>query len=255
MRPLKFDFPGGHSIQLYPDGAIAELLYTARFEKREISGALSAIKPGMKVIDVGANIGLYSILANQIVGGLGKVWAFEPSSQTARKLQKNLLLNNCRSVEFVQAALGDGKESSLTLQRDPDGQDGDRYLRPREAAVIRDGGDEEMVSVTSLDQFCESRGVLSVDFIKIDVEGGEFAVLRGSEAILRAGSRTIVMFECTQQGCARYGHTQRDVFEYLRNLGYVVAYRSRRGAWRTDEAGLREAGNVWAFADPKYIAA
>ena len=62
----------------------------------------ACLKPGIQVVDVGANIGLYSILADQRVGDEGAVWAFEPSGETLQRMQKNLVLNGCSRVRLAR---------------------------------------------------------------------------------------------------------------------------------------------------------
>src|SRR5258707_8626984 len=90
-QPVSYRFPGDVDIQLLPEGEIAEFLAVQRFfEKAEMALAAAYLRPGTKAIDVGANVGVYSILAERHVGKDGVVWAFEPSSESYQRLLKNL---------------------------------------------------------------------------------------------------------------------------------------------------------------------
>ena len=81
-------------IKLYSSGQIAELLYTSEFEKDILSIYSKYLKKGDIIIDVGANIGLYSIIAEKFIGKNGKIYAFEPSEEVFLKFKKNIKLNN-----------------------------------------------------------------------------------------------------------------------------------------------------------------
>src|SRR5271165_1056510 len=98
-KPVKYLLPGGIEVLLYPEGEIAEFLTVQRFfEQAEMALTAAYLKPGMAVIDVGANIGVYSLLAGKLAGDTGAVWAFEPSLQTFQRLTRNLDLNGVGNV-------------------------------------------------------------------------------------------------------------------------------------------------------------
>jgi FkbM family methyltransferase len=254
-RPVRFRVPGNMFIELYPQGQIVELLYTSSFEKNEIKLVIEYLKPGMTVVDVGANVGLYSILAGLNVGLAGKVFAFEPSEESHKRLLANLALNQVANIEVIKMALADTSNVSLYLKRDPGYRDGDRYLETRKienarvTADLQDHGDSERVSVTTLDQYFyrENRKNAPVDFLKMDVEGGEFAVLRGASRFLTENHEIVLMFECAMQGCLCAGHSQDDVFHFLRDLGFgLYAWDANLKIWSADPAYLANAGNIWA---------
>ena len=77
---MNYRFPRGVEIQLFPEGEVAAFLTVQRFfEKTELELVSAYLKPGMTVIDAGANIGVYSIFAEKLMNGAGAVWSFEPS--------------------------------------------------------------------------------------------------------------------------------------------------------------------------------
>src|SRR6266511_1867895 len=95
--------PAGNSvIELYPKGQIAEVLWLSDFELTERNFVTAYLRPGMQVLNVGANVGLYSILASALVGEEGRVHAFEPSEATYGLLLQNIALNRCRNINAVR---------------------------------------------------------------------------------------------------------------------------------------------------------
>jgi FkbM family methyltransferase len=245
-KPVNYQLPGGVTIKLFPEGELAEFLSVQRFfEKTEMTLVASYLRPGMTVIDIGANIGVYSILADKLIGGTGTVWAFEPSPETFQRFGKNLQLNGCRCVLPVQAALLAKPEAVIKLMNDPGFGDAYRYVS---SATTDDGGrNGEFVSATTLDLFAQANGINSAAFIKIDVEGGEYGVFQGSERFLRSSHDVCIMFESEPDWCQRAGCRQQDSFELLRRLGFDLCVWHRRARkWVTSEEALLRAGTVWA---------
>jgi FkbM family methyltransferase len=247
-RPVGYHLAAGVDIQLYPEGEIAEFLTVQRFfEKTEMAQTASYLKPGMKVIDVGANIGVYSILAQRQVGDTGFVWAFEPSSESYRRLLKNLALNKCSRVQPAQIALSNRSDTALVLQSDPGFGDAYRYLLPLQEAG---GAGGEIVPAITLDLYASRNGVTSVDFIKVDVEGFEYMVFSGSQDLLASSPKVVVMFESDPGWCARAGCRQQDSFELFRKLDFqLYAWNGKKRKWTGDEPSLLGASTVWASRD------
>jgi len=126
--PIKLHFACKTTICLHPKGQIAKLLYARQFEQHEINLVINYLKPGMNVLDIGANIGQYSLIADKIISPLGRVWAFEPSTENFDRLVANVSLNKAVTVNAVQLALGDVEDKMVALRRDPGLGDAERYL-------------------------------------------------------------------------------------------------------------------------------
>ena len=138
-RPVAYRLPGGVGVQLFPEGEIAEFLSVQQFfEKTELALVSAYLKQGMKVVDVGANIGLYSILAQKMVADGGAVWAFEPSLESFQRLNRNLSLNGCHGVHAARLALSVHANTFLKLTNDPGFGDAYRYLLPTDTASSPD---------------------------------------------------------------------------------------------------------------------
>jgi FkbM family methyltransferase len=149
----------------------------------EIAFVRRLLRPGMRAIDIGANYGTYTLAMARAVGCKGRVWAYEPTSATARYLRNTIARNDLAQVEMTQAALCD-RTGSGRLRLD---------TQVELNRLAADGNGEE-VSLTTLDAEDRSRSWGRIDFIKIDAEGGELDILRGGETFF-AEQSPLVMFE------------------------------------------------------------
>lgn len=137
---------------------------------------------GAKVVDVGANIGHYSLAAARIIGKKGKVWVLEPEANNFEILKKNLDENRIKNVEAVKAAVG--RNEGVT-----------RIIKSKENfGDHRVGGKTgEAVKLISLDKLL---GGQKIDVIKIDVQGWEPEVIAGTKTIIGRDRPTIIMEFC-----------------------------------------------------------
>ena len=159
-----------------PTGDITTLpsLADGTYEAHELDRFLSLVQPGQVVVDVGANIGVWSVLLSRAVGADGRVVAFEPSPRNAELLRLNLDRNHCENVQVVQAALGRVTGTGSLDTASPGASHRMAY----------DGvpGDTD-VDIVSLDEYVESHGI-NVDALKIDVEGYEPEAIAGMRKVL-----------------------------------------------------------------------
>jgi FkbM family methyltransferase len=246
--PISYRLPRNIELQLYPVGEVAEFLrYGKLFERNELKLVSAYLQPGMKVMDVGANIGLYSILSERLVRPNGKVWAFEPSEETYQRLAKTLELNKAVCVYPVRLALSDRPDEHGALGSDRGFGDAYRYLVPEAAAKPIARSRYEEVRVTTLDKYASTHNIGTIDFLKIDIEGGEYRALLGARDVLQESRDVVVMFENEADWCERAGCRQLDSLQFLRGLGvglYVWSQRNRN--WTTNERDILRSGIVWA---------
>lgn len=161
---------------------------------------------------------------------------------------RNLELNNCVSVQPVQLALSDTPETRRNLRADTGYGDMYRYLVSEPAQGLDPAG--ELVRVTTLDEHVKRAGLPSPDFVKVDVEGGEYRVLLVARQALSGNPNTVVMFESEPDWCARAGCRQQDAFGALRDLGFELhAWNTRLGAWESEDRKLLRSRTVWACRD------
>jgi FkbM family methyltransferase len=140
------------------------------------------VQPGMTVIDAGANLGYCTLLLADLVGPDGRVLAFEPNPQIARRLRQSVAVNGFAGrTRIEEVALGeDDGEVGLVVPA----------LEPKNAHVVPAGEGDVQTRSHRLDSY----GVLP-DLIKIDVEGAEVAVWRGMASILAARKPLTVVME------------------------------------------------------------
>lgn len=176
--------PGGHLVATLPGGERVQL--SARYRQlawnpEEYSAFRAAVAPGATVLDIGANIGAYTVLFALWTGRAGRVVAFEPAPASLAGLARQVKLNGVADrVEIVAAAMSDREGRALF---DCDGASGANALIPTAAAV----GRAECVRTMSIDAFCAARGIRP-DVIKVDVEGAELDVLRGARQTIASCS-------------------------------------------------------------------
>ncbi len=177
--------------------------------ERAVLGRL--VKPGMTVVDVGANLGLYSLLLSGLVGPGGRVIAFEPDPDLFSLLRANCERNGAK-VEARQVALGAAADrmilQRLTLNS------GDNHLGATSRTAFRRPLE---VEVATLDALMPG---LRPDFVKVDVQGWELKVLRGMEATLRASENAQVYLEFWPAGLRRAGDSPAELFAFVRGLGF-----------------------------------
>ena len=211
LAPVRAE--GGWWIRI-PDDHVLSNMRTASYERRELDFVRAALKPGETVLDIGANFGLYSILAAKQVGPKGRVLAFEPNPRNLLYLRLNLLLNRQRQVEVVPVALGNEEgEADFTCVSQGAYSTLHAAAVPGKTTVIR-------VKQTTLDAIAAQEKLHSVDFVKMDVEGAELLVLQGGEDFFATAPRPLVMCEFSDERAGPYGYTSRQVYQWLRARQY-----------------------------------
>lgn len=179
----------------------------------------SLVPPGGVVVDVGANIGWYSMVAARRCGAEGRVFSFEISAPEAERLRGNVRLNGFSQVEVVFMALSDRTgEIGVTANRDAG----------MTAIATSDAEQATRIAVTTLDAFCAENGVSRLDFIKCDIEGSEVAFLRGAAETLRR-FRPVLLIEINPSALAGFGTSADELFGILRGHGYSLFTTDRTG--------------------------
>jgi FkbM family methyltransferase len=173
---------------------------------------ISLIQPGMTVVDIGANIGYYSLIAGSHVGGTGKVISFEANPKVFRLLAKSMEVNGFYSCsELVNKGVMD-KAGELTFNslRDHHGSSG-FFVHESVAEQFRDQIEKINVPCLSLDDFFRGRDG-RVDVMKIDAEGAENAIIAGAPETLARNPQIKILMEYTAQN--------RPAFDSLTGLGF-----------------------------------
>jgi len=165
------------------------------------------LAPGDVFVDVGANIGYYSVIAAGIVGEAGRVYAFEPSPRIRASLERNVALNKLTDTVIVRAQAASAEAGIVCLvQPEGGGNDGLAYIDSRPGA---NGIDVNAIRLDSLPELVSRPPSL----MKVDVEGGEPAVFEGASRLLSEIEAPSILFESFE--------IARDA-AILRGLGYEI---------------------------------
>ncbi len=152
----------------------------------EIKFIRTLIKPGMKIIDIGANYGCYAMTAAKLIGERGRLWAFEPASSTAGFLAESISTNGFKNTTLIKAALSDHKGAAeLSL---------DANSELNSITTASSSGQSESVPLMRLDDCIKSYQWDQIDFVKMDAEGEEIHILDGGSKFFNQFS-PLVMFE------------------------------------------------------------
>ncbi len=134
------------------------------------------LNEGDIVIDAGANIGLFSLLASKKIGNKGKVLAFEPINEAKELLQQNIQENNLQNILIAPYALGDeNKRVTFSLDEGLLGS----------SSVFKKGSKTEDVNQVTLDEYIDANNIQKIDFIKADIEGAERDFLKGAKKTIK----------------------------------------------------------------------
>jgi FkbM family methyltransferase len=162
------------------------------WEPQTTTAFRNLLRDGDVCVDVGANIGYYTLLASKLVGRGGLVYALEPAPDVFAALEENLALNRADNVVALRVAAGP-EEGEAQLFRPPAGNVGRSALRP--PSDVPSSPDLAAVAVMPLASVIPTSELRRLRLVKIDVEGYEVEVLRGLEPALESGFRPAVLLE------------------------------------------------------------
>ena len=203
------------------------------------------LPPGATVIDVGANVGYVSAVAASCVGTSGEVHGFEPLLECFERLQVLRRLNPDFRFCFSNVAAG-AENGTIPISYNPQGDARNATLVPNHHGVLT-----RPVPVRRLDEYIEENisSPERIKFIKIDVEGFEFSVLRGLERFFsRATSRPLIVCEIKPWEIRNIGYTMKDFAVYMGDFGYR-AYNMLRENVPVSLTGLEDMETVLFRAD------
>ena len=214
-------------------GTELSAFYTGDYETKAIESVLKLISPSSIVLDVGANVGFWTIpLARSLTSG-GCLHAFEPVPANLARLAENVRRNRLNATVRLHGIGLSDKKATLQISLREDFQNG---AETGNAAIVFDSEDSKFtraaIEVTPLDgETFESLGIDHVDFIKLDIEGHEDKFLAGAAAVIRR-FRPILYMEINDAYYARRGVDASELFDqWLHAVSYKAALRTRSG-WR-----------------------
>ena len=156
------------------------------------------VKKGDTVVDLGANIGYFTLLAAKLVGKEGKVYSFEPEPRNYNYLLKNIEINGYSNVVAVQKAVSDktGKTKLYICPYDSGHHTINQYdgIKAYNPDFIGDKKEFVEVEMVTLDDFFEAKN-LSIDVMKMDVEGAEMLALLGMDRVIKESGKLKMFVE------------------------------------------------------------
>jgi FkbM family methyltransferase len=185
---------------------------------------LSFVRRGDVVLDVGANVGTHAVFLSHLVRAEGRVLAFEPLAPNVDALMETIRRRSrISNISVFRTAVGNpGTTREEVLIRAPGDDLTQASLRPQGAGSWQGQTSvrEYKVSLTSLDAEGEVQALPSIDFIKIDVEGGELDVWKGAAQTIRR-HHPLVYCEVYEKWATSFGYTPGDLLAFARSLGYT----------------------------------
>lgn len=195
----------------------------AEVERAEQIFYLNYLREGMTVFDVGANAGELTLLFSRFAAASGIVHAFEPSRAAFERLEIVCRAANRRNVLLNHLALSDKKDLIRLHVYDDDFSS----FNSQAARPLKDYGLNiepvgiEKTHATTLDDYCEEKGIERIDLLKIDVEGAELQVMKGARKMLKSARVKCMTFEFGQT-TFDMGNRPEEIEEFLAEMNYKV---------------------------------
>lgn len=213
VRMLKREYAEIHGQKMFVGSDSMALSVLRFYEPYSTEIVTREVKEGQVVLDLGANIGYYTLLFAQLVGGQGKVFAFEPIPELFAMLNRNVELNSHRNVTTVRKAVSD-----RTMK-------GKIYVSShRENHNLFDSTDNvgtvEVDMVSLDDYFAGWAG--GIDFVKMDVEGAEALALAGMKNLVRRNRKLKILTEFRPRGLKMSGVPPQEFLEMLSTSGFLL---------------------------------
>ena len=193
-------------------------MYFELYEQPETRLIHAVLDTGDVFLDVGANVGYYSLLASQIVGDSGQVHAFEPIPQNVVALRRTILANGITNIVVNQVAVGDRPGSlDLFVSDQKVGSSGWASIVPsrRRSKVVT-------VERMAIDHYVQSGSISRVKLAKLDIEGGELDAFRGMISLLGQPDAPDLLCEVNPHLLEKLGSESRDLTWFLAEQGYVL---------------------------------
>ncbi len=214
--PLPMRLPCG-AWWLARNDVCGDKIFAGTFELKEQKFLKRFLQEGMRVLDVGAHHGFYTLTAAKRVGRSGRVIAFEPSPRERQRLILHVRMNRLANVQVEPFALGHEKaKGRLFMVKGR--ETGLNSLRPPVTSEPTSG---VPVEVLSLDEYLKENPLPKpFDFVKIDAEGAELEVLKGAMGLLAGPARPVFLIEMEQRRTAAWGYSTAAVYSLLSERGF-----------------------------------
>jgi FkbM family methyltransferase len=179
------------------------------------------VRNGMVVVDIGANMGYYTLIAARLVRSSGAVYAFEPEPGSHELLCRNIAVNNFGNIIPVRKAVSNitGKTKFYSDALCPDRSS---FAKDNVPSKTKTAGCLEVEAITLDDFFERTVGDDRIDFIKMDVEGAEGLVVDGAERVFQSNSSLRILMEFMPELLRNVGTDPLELLHKLQNYGFQI---------------------------------
>lgn len=214
----RFVLPDGSLFDYPLKSAIGCELFSGGFERTELNFVEQSLQAGDVFFDVGANGGIFTLIAARKVGNSGHVYAFEPGLRELNLLRHNIAINNLANVTIIERAVSN-KRGTTQFAISTDGAMNSLVKTNHPGQEIEDWQTVEMIS---LDDFVAEFKISKIDFIKIDVEGAEKLVFEGAKNLLARYKNIKILFEAADLNSKNFGYSTEDLLSQLSKQGFSL---------------------------------
>ena len=207
-----FEYQSSNGLKYYlnlKDHVMRQIYLRDVYEKNTIRHIAKYVKPNMVFVDVGANIGAYTLNIGKLLTE-GEVFSFEPNPRANRYLRKNIELNELSNIHILEKGLSD-KEETVVL-----------YTPSLTTASINKNStskETEIIELTTLDEFFVESRLKTIDVIKIDTEGHEMKCLKGAKETFKKNKKMMLVVEI-DDNCLSAGYSKEELFGYITDMGF-----------------------------------
>ena len=193
--------------------------FPADYEKDNFDFLFANCREGDIVLDIGAHIGLFAVIASQVTGKNGKVLAFEPAPSTFKILKKTIEINNAENhIDLFQKAVGREDGKALFFISDGAADNSNSMISYKDDRPLH-GID---IAITTIDSVVSEKNLERVDFIKIDVEGAELDTLKGGSLTLQ-NLRPVCIVAIHPEPIRAKGDKLEDIYDLIISLKYTIS--------------------------------
>ena len=223
-KTYKKKLPEGFYMILTPSEHIQQQLFWYGYYEKTLGDLVKKIlKPEDVFLDIGANIGYFSLLAAN-KEPTSKIFSFEPVKNPFEQMEKNISVNNIRNITTVNVAISDTNEEKELFISASDNSGMSSFQPPENFS-----GKKERVKVVSIDSWFKTAGLSRIDLVKLDIEGSELAALKGMQEVLQ-NFKPVVIAEINPETLGLFNLKPVDICEYLTKLdfnGYLISERGK----------------------------
>ena len=215
LTPEYIDLPEGRILFDKDDPVMAGALSLGEYEPETMAIFRSCLKSGMTIVDIGANLGYFTVIAAGRVGSSGTVFAYEPDPHNFDLLERNITVNGFSNARAFPVALSDraGTRQLFFGDNQTTHSFGDKRNTGRSESVVTD----------TLDNSLKTLGHPQIDLVKMDIEGAEPLALDGMRETIERNPTLIILFEFHPKAIQRLDRSPVEFLAKFKEVGFSLS--------------------------------